>query len=62
MVSGGKISEGEEKLLEASEEMRTLTVGRRKAEVQERRVPDSARVGVDREAVSGGQSSECEAT
>ena len=46
LVLDGKISEVEEKLLDASEEMRTLRVERRKMEVEERRVSDLAGVSV----------------
>ena len=56
LVLDGKISEVEENLLDASEEMRTLRVERRKMEVEERRVPDLAGVDVDSEAVSGAPS------
>ena len=46
LVLDGKISEVEEKLIDASEEMRTLRVERRKMEVEERRVSDPAGVSV----------------
>ena len=46
LVLDGKISEVEEKLLDASEEMRTLSVERRKMEVEEGRVSDPAGVSL----------------
>ena len=61
MVLDGEISEVGDDILEASEELKKLTVERRKAEVEGLRVSDTARVVVSRDAVSGAQSSEGEA-
>ena len=61
MVVDGKISQVEEKLLEASGEKRKFVAEKTMAEVEERRGSGTARVGADREAVSVAQSSEGEA-
>ena len=61
MVLEEKISEVESELHDASEEMRKLTVERRRAESGEPRISDTSRVVLDRRTVSGTQSSQGEA-
>ena len=56
-----KVSEVENDLHETREEMRKLTVERRKAEAERLRVSDTGRVGLGGKAVSGTQSSDGEA-
>ena len=61
MALENKISEVENELFEASEEMRKLTVERRNAEAEAQRISDIARVVLDGRAVCALQSSEGEA-
>ena len=61
LVLEEKISEVENEPFEVSEQMRKLTVERRKMEAEELRVSEMSRVGLDGRTVSGAQSSEGEA-